>query len=402
MRAADNRNSRATAGTSWVILSGIALMQGNSSLLTPLYPFYQERWKFSAAFITVLFTIFVAGVLIALLVIGPSADIWGRRHTLFGSALLSLAACAVYGFAGHLAWIAVGNLLQGMAVGIFMGVGPAVLAGAYGPGQGGRVGRLTTFASAIGLGGGPLWSGLLFQHAPDPGRLVFLIQGVLTAALIISLYRIAPDPPRSRHPAVVFARLGVPPGFRSIFSAAAIAGWCSFAVGALFASIGAVLVRDLMHVRSTSIAGLAVALVFAVSGAIQAALASVVPRTAVRSGLICCAFGLVLLLLAPIVGTMALFFASAVVLGAGQGAILAGSLALVTDISSDNYRAAAMSSFFVACYLGTTLSVLGVGAVIATDGIGFALAVFAVVMALLSSLHGSFGVARLLPQSPAG
>jgi len=156
-----------------------------------------------------------------------------------------------------------------------------------------------------------------------------------------------------------------------------------------------------MHVRSTSVAGLAIALVFAVSGAIQAVLASIAPRIAIRGGLLCCTFGLTLLLIAPSAGTMALFFASAVLLGAGQGAILAGSLALVTDISSDNYRAAAISSFYVACYLGTTISVLGVGAVIATGGIGFALAAFSVVAALLSSLHGSFGVAKLLPQPPA-
>jgi MFS family permease len=59
-----------------------------TTLPTPLYSLYQRRFGFSELTITVIFATYVAGVMAAVLLLGPLSDQVGRRPLL----LLGLAA----------------------------------------------------------------------------------------------------------------------------------------------------------------------------------------------------------------------------------------------------------------------------------------------------------------------
>src|SRR3954447_26192550 len=53
-----------------------------TTLPTPLYSIYQERFGFSELMITVIFATYAAGVIAALLLVGRASDVVGRRPIL--------------------------------------------------------------------------------------------------------------------------------------------------------------------------------------------------------------------------------------------------------------------------------------------------------------------------------
>src|ERR1700704_5568174 len=56
----------------------LSLYQAASSALAPLYVVYQREWGFSSATLTLIFAVFVFGLLSSLLVLGGMSDHIGR------------------------------------------------------------------------------------------------------------------------------------------------------------------------------------------------------------------------------------------------------------------------------------------------------------------------------------
>jgi hypothetical protein len=66
----------------WLLAVVFTITMLGTTLPTPLYVIYQAQWHFSAAVVTVIFAVYAAGVLIALLLAGRSSDQAGRRPVL--------------------------------------------------------------------------------------------------------------------------------------------------------------------------------------------------------------------------------------------------------------------------------------------------------------------------------
>jgi MFS family permease len=370
---------------------GLTLLQVGGGLVTPLYPIYQDRWDAGPGTVTLLFAGFVLGVVLSLLFVSPAADSWDRRSTLLAITGVSVLASALYLVVDGPLGVLVANLVQGIAVGAFTGVAPAALGDRL-PVR--TVGRVTTFASAAGLAIGPLWSGLLAEYAPAPGRLVFALQIALTVALVAALLTVPGERAASR-PRFRVAALHVPREGRGRFGRASAAGFCAFAVGGLFASIGPVIMVSLLDTR-VAFAGLVVALVFTVSAAVQPAFRSMPVGRMMALGLALLTAGTVLLLATVLLTSIVLVLASAVLLGAGQGCCLQSGVSEVTETTRPERRAAAFSAFYLICYAGTALPALAVGAVAAAAGLRTAVLGFGVAFALacLGTLAAVAGPAR--------
>src|SRR5471032_487303 len=56
-----------------------------SSAPTPLYHLYQASWGFSAAILTLIFSVYAFSLLVALLVVGSLSDYLGRRPVIFAT-----------------------------------------------------------------------------------------------------------------------------------------------------------------------------------------------------------------------------------------------------------------------------------------------------------------------------
>jgi hypothetical protein len=74
----------------WLLAFLFAAVMLGTTLLSPLYVVYQAEWHFSSGIVTLVFAVYTAGVLVALLLAGRSSDQVGRRPVL--AAALSFSA----------------------------------------------------------------------------------------------------------------------------------------------------------------------------------------------------------------------------------------------------------------------------------------------------------------------
>jgi MFS family permease len=109
-------------------------------------------------------------------------------------------------------------------------------------------------------------------------------------------------------------------------------------------------------------------------------------------GLLLAALGLILAALAQ--AGMALFLAGTIVAGVAVGAVFLGSLATANRLAPPGRRGQAISTYFVSCYCGLIIPVVGVG--VAAGFIG----VFRAVLALSILLAGPGGSGPVTGQQP--
>jgi MFS family permease len=80
----------------WLAAYAFAVVMLGTTLPTPLYPHYEQRYGFSALTITVIFAVYAFGVIAALLFLGGLSDQLGRRPALLAGLALSAASAAAF------------------------------------------------------------------------------------------------------------------------------------------------------------------------------------------------------------------------------------------------------------------------------------------------------------------
>lgn len=96
----------------------LVLFAAASSAPSPLYVVYQEQWRFSPTTLTIVFAVYVVGLLGSLLVLGALSDHIGRRPVLAAAIGLEAVALALFIAAGDVTALAIARVAQGVATGI--------------------------------------------------------------------------------------------------------------------------------------------------------------------------------------------------------------------------------------------------------------------------------------------
>jgi MFS family permease len=366
------------------VAATFAVMYMANNVPTPLYPRYQHAWGFGTGMVTVVFAIYVGGVLAALFLLGRLSDLRGRRPVLLGAVALMAAAVALLLGARAPGWLLGPRVLQGLAVGAFTGTATAAMAELEPHGDGHRAGLFTTAATAVGIALGTLTAGAMAQYLPWPLRLVY---GFMLALLLVCALALTGMPetvrPRTDVPMRAALRPTVPrvgPGTRARFTIAALSGFCAFAVVGLFSALAPTMLTELLHQPNSAVSGAVVAAVFAASTLAQlgGARRRAVPTTS--TGLCCVAAGLGVLTGALAAGSGVLLATGGVIAGAGNGLALSGGLRMLAGLVPPERRGQLSSTFWLVSYLGMALPTLGLG--LAADSFGLlpATIAFAVVI----------------------
>jgi MFS family permease len=379
----------------WLLAFVFAAAMLGTTLPTPLYVIYQARWHFSAAIVTVIFAVYAAGTLAALLLAGRSSDQAGRKPVLAAALGASALSTVVFILAPNVEVLLAGRILSGLSAGLMTGTATAALTELVPASASRRASLVATAANMGGLGLGPLIAGLFAQYAPHPTAGVFEVYlAVLAAAGLCLLFVPETVSPRQRL-TLRFAGLGVPGRGRGEFIAAGVAGFSAFSLLGLFAALAPTFLGSVMHERSHAIQGAVVFLMFAVGTLTQLLLSRFPSRRVMLAGL-----GLLLAALALIVAALAqagiaLFLAGTVVGGVAVGGVFLGSLATANRLAPPGRRGQAISTYFVACYCGLIIPVVGVG--VAAGFIGDFPAVLALSILLAAlSLFALASIARAL------
>ena len=369
-----------------------------TTLPTPLYPLYQEKFGFTELTVTVVYAVYAFGVIGVLLLMGNVSDAVGRRAVLQWGLGCAAASAVCFLCATGLGWLYAGRLLSGLSAGLFTGAATAYVMELAPYGGAARATFVATAANMGGLGCGPLLAGLLAQYAAWPLYLPFAVHLVLVAAASAALLRL-PETVRERQPlsAVRPQRPGLPPHVRAVFGPAAIASFAGFALFGVFTSVSPEFLAESLDVDNHAVSGLVVALAFFASTAGQLAVGRVGVGRSLPLGCAVLLAGLALLAGALSWDLMSLVVLSALVGGVGQGLVFRGALSTVAEASPADRRAAVISTLFVVAYAGISMPVIGVGLLAGPIGLERAGLVFIACMAVLVSTAAAYLLRRPVP-----
>jgi MFS family permease len=338
-----------------------AVTMVGTTLPTPLYPIYQTKIGFSDLIVTVVYAAYGAGVIAALLLIGPKSDRFGRRRVLLPGLVVAAASSVVFLLAESLAALFVGRVLSGLSAGAFTGTATATLLD-LAPAQ--HRARATLIATAVNMGGlglGPLLAGSLAEWAPDPLRTPYAVHLALllpAAAAVWLMPETVTTGGRGRTPLI---NLGVPAEIRGTFIRAGTAAFAAFATMGLFTAVAPAFLGKLLHLPNHALSGAVVFLLFAASTAGQLAQMRFAVVVALRGGCACMIAGMSAIAAGLGAESLALLLVGAAVAGFGTGLSFRAGLASINEEAPAERRGELNSTFFLVAYLALSVPIIGVG-----------------------------------------
>lgn len=357
-----------------------------ASAPSPLYVVYQKEWGFTSTTLTVVFAVYVVGMLLAMLMIGGLSDHVGRRPVLLAAIVVEIAAMALFIAAGDVAVLVIARIAQGVATGAAMTTLGATLVDFNPQHAPTRAGVVNGSAPVAGIALGALGAGALVQYGPAPTKFVYeLLLGVLVIAMLLVAAMPETSGFRPGARASLAPRLGVPARLRVDLLALAPVLMASFALLGLYLSLGPSVAASTFGLTNHLIGGLVVSLL-AAAGSV----ATFVLRTwpvgrvrAVSAGLL--VGGTVLTLIGVAVTTVALAGVGTVIAGIGFGGASLAVFGTLARLAAPEERGELFALAYVVGYLAFSIPSVVAGFAATSAGLRPTTVVYAIVVAALSA-----------------
>ncbi|AXT70730.1 MFS transporter [Vibrio sp. dhg] len=317
------------------MLLGIFLL---SNMPSPIYPLWQNEIGYPTSTITLLFSLYQAGVLIGLLGLGRFADKIGWRASLIGGTAVSFCAAVLFSCADSSTVLMLARFLSGIAAGIFVSCGPAAVTAILENDKHRKPALVGSLAISIGLAFGPLLGGLFADFLPKPTQTVFMCEAVL---LVIGAFALFNDDKlrkaaNFRHQNTKNLDTGsdVPqPKQTGLFVAITLIFASCYITSAIYMSVGPSYLQHTLGLNSASLSGLLVFLVFGSAFTAQMLASKLSPLTQASIGLCVGGIGAILLVIGTNIDSPVAFFISAILSGSSQGLGQLVGLTLVRRIT---------------------------------------------------------------------
>lgn len=371
---------------SWLVAFVFAAAMLGTTLPTPLYVVYQGEWNLSSGVVTLIFAVYAAGVLATLVFAGRASDQVGRRPVLGTALALSALSTVVFITAPSVGWLYLGRVLSGSSAGLMTGTATAALSDMLGHAKARRATLVSTVVNTGGLGLGPLIAGLFAQYLPHPTVLVFEVYLVLLMLAACAVASVPETVAQRKRLSVRFSGLGFPDSGRDEFVAAGIAGFAAFSLLGIFAALAPTFLGSVLNQHSHAVGGAVVFMLLAVSAGTQILAGRFDYRKVVSTGLALFLVFLALIVTGLSQASMGLFLVGTGVGGIAVGCVFIGSLSTANRLAPAERRGRVISSYFIFCYLGLTVPVIGVGISSEHFGIFRSVLVGSVALAFLSVL----------------
>lgn len=373
----------------------------SSTLLTPLYDLYRARYGLTTLVITLIYAVYVIGNLVALLFLGRLSDHLGRRPVVLAGLVLAGLSTILFLVAAGSSWLFAGRIVSGCAVGAGSGAATAWISESLPSERRSAAASIMTAFNFAGLTLGPVLSGLLVQYAPWPMRLPFAVYLGLIAA--VAMLALAAPETLERGKSDGFSlkpRLGVPRARRLAFAGPATGGFAAMAVVGYYAALGPTMIHQSLGIANRAWSGMVVAGLFAVATVVIVATRKITGRKVLLWGLLLTPLGLALLLAAQAWSSLPIMLAGTALCGGAGALSYRGGLAVANALAPAERRAEIASTYFIGCFLGNALPVIGVGALSEWIGSIAADRIFAIVISLLAAGAITCSLTFRRPQEP--
>ncbi|MER6066754.1 MFS transporter [Streptomyces sp. NPDC001792] len=338
------------------------VMMATASAPSPIYPLYRERWGLSVTMLTVIFAVYVVGLLGALLTVGSLSDQLGRRPVLVAALLVAATSTAIFWTADGVVPLLTARVVQGIATGTATGALAAGLV-ELSPRRRPQLGSTTTaVGTSIGMATGAGVVGLLVQSTSRPDAYVFPVL-TLTFVVLAAVVLTIPETvvPRAMGLASLRPRVRVPRDVRPAFFAsvpALVAGW---SVTGLFLALTPSLVSNVLHVRSGAAGGLSIAALFLANSVGGLWSVRHRARLATLLGAVLLTLGASELAVSIAVVSPVVFVGGSVVAGLGVGLTFNGNLRAISAVTTVKQRSEVFSAVYVISYAAVSLPALAAG-----------------------------------------
>jgi len=374
----------------------LVLTMGTSTL-TPLLPLYQRDFGLSTGTATLLFVTYTVTVCPTMLIAGNLSDRLGRKRLLLPAMAVMTLASLVFALAESVPLLFAGRILQGLAIGGFLGVGAAFVVDHARRDSKALAAALAGVAFRVGFGLGPGIAGITAEYAPNPRHLIFEIHIVLMILGMIAVGTAAETLFRTKDPGPFRIRIGVPQG--------QALGFLTFVAPATFMmsfiegtelSVVPIFVVDTLNEENLAIVGAIGFLVLALGGLAPFLARGLDPRRSVMIGAGASALLSCLIPLSSAADAVALVVLAAALTGIANGFILFGGTVICGTIVPIGERGKLMSLLLMCAYLGTTPTV-ALGYLGDAIGLTATLAIFSGVALCIATFVILVG-SRLFPQ----
>jgi MFS family permease len=368
-----------------VLVFANVLLMASTSAPSPIYPLYLDRWGFSVTTLTLIFAVYVAGLVGALLTVGSLSDHLGRRPVLVVSILVAAAGTAIFWAAGGVVSLVLARVVQGIATGTATGALAAGLVEFSPEGRPHAGPTMTAVGTSFGLAIGGGLAGALVQLSPRPDAVIFpalTLAFLVLAALVFAIPETAVRIPAGR--AALRPRIRVPRETRRQLLAAVpaiVAGW---SLTGFFLALTPSVVRDILHVRFGAAGGLSITVLYIANsaGGLWAARRSA--RSAIVVGAVLLSLGAAGLAAALVLVSPSTFIGASIVSGLGVGLTFNGTFRDISEATGSRSRSEVFSAAFVISYAALGLPALAAGLAAPSWGLETTSYVYAALVGALS------------------
>ncbi|MCI2419607.1 MFS transporter [Saccharopolyspora sp. K220] len=386
-RAAFRRGALSRPASFWFVGALYAVFLMASTVPSPMYSIYQQRWHFTTTVLTEVFAVYAVAILLALLLFGAVSDHIGRRPVLLGALAVEIVAMLVLAAAPGVGWLYVGRALQGLATGVATSAISAALLDFQRPGS--NHGPLVNgVAAGVGMAVGSLLAGALVQFVPGPTLTSYLL---LILAFVIAIPGVLAMPESvARRGALRHVlrpqRPKVPSGKGAVFALMATTLLAAWIVGGMFMSLGPSVAKGLVSGSPYLVGGLTVAVLAGFGGLTQLLLSGWTARRAVRIGAPLMIVGLAGVAGSALGSSAEVFFVGSAVLGIGWGLMFMGGFRMLTGLAAAEHRAGTSALIYVVAYLSAGVPSVALGFLSTIFGLVTATVVFAATAAFFAVL----------------
>ena len=371
----------APGGMTLFSVAGAILIAASSSAATPLYRLYQQSMHLTPFWITIVFAVYVASLLVALLTVGGLSDYVGRRPVILAALVLNAAAMLLFAEAGDVGQLILARAVQGLAV----GTGTTALGAAILDTNRARGPLLNSVTAFLGLTIGALGAAALISFAPDPLHMVYEVLFGLTALMIALLWGM-PESAQRKTGAVASLRphVSVPSQSRSILVRLTPANVASWALGGLYLSLMPTVVATAMGVASPWVGGVVVSALMLTAAIAVATFREWPARRLILMGTSTLSLGVAVSMFGIQQQQVAALLAGTVIAGAGFGSNFSGVLRALLPTAEPDQRAGLLSAFYVQSYLAFSLPAVAAGLSVPLIGLSAVAYVYGAVIILLA------------------
>ena len=373
--------------SSWTATIALLIFTMGTSIVTPLLPLYQSDFHLTNGQVTLLFATYTLTVVPTMLVMGGVSDRVGRKKVMAPAMVSITLAAIVLGWASNVEMLFAGRVLQGLAIGSFLGVGTAFIVDHARPGEKAWSAVVAGLAFRLGFGLGPGMAGVIAQNSSQPIRAPFEVYLVL---LVVAFVAFAITPETIRRAKASRGRwriqVGVPAGQMAGF--ATFLAPAAFTLGFLDATLLSVVplyMVSVLGVTNLAIVGLVGFLELGLGGVTPLFARSVAPRPAVMWGVGGGAVASLLVVSASQVNSVALVLIAAAVIGLLNGLTLQGATAICGVSVPILERGKLLSALYMCAYAGT-IPTIGLGYLSQAIGITAALGIFSAAALVLAAV----------------